>query len=213
MTWQLFSPDLPFLQEMTIKQVHHGFWDNVQPYLPLAAAIITGSLSTIGIVVTCNLANKARQIAEEQKKIAGTKLNIDIFDKRFDLFNSYSIYFGKFLTKNYENQGECWEDFSNINNDHEKTAFLFNGEDAEYFDAVYEVLSEYHEYRLGFLQASSVNEGKAKKFLNDFNEKYYELYVRFCKYVPDIMVSRPSVPTISPGSRPEPQPTAQEQAQ
>ncbi|MFT9145374.1 MAG: hypothetical protein ABF471_11865, partial [Acetobacter orientalis] len=89
MTWQLFSPDLPFLQEITIKQVHHGFWDSVQPYLPLITAIITGTVSSIGILITYNLANKARQIAEEQKKIASTKLNIDIFDKRFDLFNSY----------------------------------------------------------------------------------------------------------------------------
>ncbi|MFT8723460.1 MAG: hypothetical protein ABF759_12945, partial [Acetobacter malorum] len=79
MTWQLFSPDLPFLQAMTVRQVHHGFWDSVQPYLPLVTAIITGTVSSIGILITYNLANKARQIAEEQKKINQNKLDIDIF--------------------------------------------------------------------------------------------------------------------------------------
>lgn len=38
MTWELHSPDLPFLNEITVIQNKHGFWENISSYAPVLSA-------------------------------------------------------------------------------------------------------------------------------------------------------------------------------
>lgn len=216
MTWQLFSPDLPFLQEMTIKQVHHGFWDNLQPYLPLAAAIITGTLSTIGILVTCNLAKKARDISEEQKKIAECKLQLDSFDKRFYVFDSYREFYAELISKDYDNDKQIFESFTQFHSTHLQSHFLFPKEDSDAFDNVWNDLDKLSSFRgkNKKINIDTYSKDDYIEYRDSFFKNYEKLRGIFENYAPVFLRENLNhITTTSRASRPEPQPAAPEQAQ
>lgn len=100
MTWQLFSPDLPFLNQITVVQEKHGFWECFLPYAPLVTAVISAVISIIAICVTYYVARKAREITTEQKAIAAQakqiaqdKFDLDLFDKRYSVIAAYNCLF------------------------------------------------------------------------------------------------------------------------
>ncbi|MFT8471180.1 hypothetical protein [Acetobacter persici] len=189
MTWQLFSPDLPFLQEMTIKQVHYGFWESIQPYLPLAAAVIAGTLSTIGIFVTCNLAKKARDISEEQKKIAECKLQLDSFDKRFYVFNSYKEFYTELISKNYDNEAKLLESYTKFHSIHQQSSFLFPTNISVALEDLWDTLHGITDFRVDKdkMTIEVLSLPDFKNFQNDFLRKYKTIREAFEHYVPSFL--------------------------
>lgn len=81
MTLQLYSQDLPYLNQVEITQVRNGFFENILPYAPLFGTIIS-------VMAAIWIAQKAREITADQKRIAQDKLDFDIFEKRFAIINS-----------------------------------------------------------------------------------------------------------------------------
>lgn len=93
---------MPFLNQITVVQEKHGFWEHFLPYAPLVTAVLSAGISTVGILVTCGVARKAREITSQQKAIAAQvkqiaqdKLDTDIFDKRYKVYSAYLDFFGK----------------------------------------------------------------------------------------------------------------------
>lgn len=79
MTWQLSSPDLPFLNHITVVQLKHGVLEHL---LPLAPFISVGA--------TVWIAYQARKITLEQKRIAQKKLDLDLFIKRMEIYDVFA---------------------------------------------------------------------------------------------------------------------------
>ncbi|MFT8699379.1 hypothetical protein, partial [Acetobacter orientalis] len=85
MAWQLFSPDLPFLNHITVVQTKSGFWENALSYTPAVSTFFSG----VGIFFAYQIASKARAISAEQKEIAKRKLEFDLFDRRMKIIQTH----------------------------------------------------------------------------------------------------------------------------
>jgi membrane protein implicated in regulation of membrane protease activity len=88
MTWHVFSPDLLFLNKITIFQVKTS-WEVALSYAPLATVFF----ALMSMLITLYIAAEARKISNEQKRIAQEKLELDLLDKRYKIIRSYIDFF------------------------------------------------------------------------------------------------------------------------
>lgn len=210
-----------------------SLWDQLQPYLPVLTAIV----SLGGIAITYSIAKKAREIAEEQKIIAQDKLDIDIFDKRFkvfqsltDLYNTLNYAKSSQLTPDLDKKiRECFKDIL-------PAKFLFQQEDAKIIHTIESNVSYAHALILAtesFEKECYINgpqdEGGNPTFFTPVQAR--SLFDRLMKetkslqtqnftrivekYTPVRLGLPPYKPLaiIAPASHPEPPPAAPEQAQ
>lgn len=219
MTWQLFSPDLPFLNQITVSQHLSSFWDNPLPYVPAIGAAI----SVLGVGVTAWLANLARGVAIEQKKIAKDKFDIDLFNKRIEIYQSFLKMYNFLVSRNYSEQSELEQEHINLLYALSCARFLFSPNDIEKFKFYQEEMKKMYNIRKNKKNIDDFRSSKSKE-LTEFNiiganfmDKYHvELRVIIKKYLPSVLseqFSQIDASTVSPASHPEPQPTAPEQSQ
>lgn len=124
MTWELHSPDLPFLSEITVTQVKHGFWENALLYSPLLSA----GFALIGTCAAFWIGTQARRISNEQRIIAENKLQLDLFDRRNKII---SVFFESIMKISYNSFKKKEEIDCIIDNLYEVqvlAAFLFKEE-------------------------------------------------------------------------------------
>ncbi|GAN61582.1 hypothetical protein ACI01nite_25250 [Acetobacter cibinongensis] len=190
MTWQLFSPDLPFLNQITVSQEKHGVWEHILPYAPLITAVISAGISTAGIIVTFNLALKARLISEQQKKIAQTKLEVDVFDKRFDVFNAYQEYYNKIVANEYKEKNEITNDLLIFQALYERSIFLFSFDDFEILNNPKDILHKMTLYRLERFDEDFDEDPEWEAMNCDFHEKNATMALLLKQYAPKIMSER-----------------------
>lgn len=95
MTWELHSSDLPFLNDITVSQIKSSYLECFLPYAPLLSAIF----SFASIFITLKIANRAREISIEQKKIATDKYDLDMFEKRLEIYQSIYFIYNKIVLK------------------------------------------------------------------------------------------------------------------
>ncbi|MFT9063279.1 MAG: hypothetical protein ABF430_05690 [Acetobacter persici] len=221
----------PLVGSILLKQ-DMSFWDQAQPYLPILTAIV----SFVGICITYSIALKARKIADEQKIIAQEKLDTDIFDKRFNVFqnlidayNTLNHAYSSELTSELDkNTRDCFKEIL-------PASFLFSNEDVEILSEVGAHLRYAHALIFStknFKKSASVSDPnqagstaffspeRAESCFKDLMSKAKDLQALHFKwitqkYTPASLSLPPYKPlaTTSPASHPEPQPTVPEQAQ
>lgn len=230
MTWQLFSPDLPFLNQITVSQVKYGFWENAITYAP----VISATCSLVGIVITYRIAQKAREISSEQKRIAQNKFDVDLFEKRFDVyFAIFDLYNITFTRKTYIIDFKD-ADFNDLNKDfYENIKIISSGEFLFENDDLKPIVEIYKNITVAFTLFIATRNfsvhGKvldklytpeeAEIFYNNFKEKWKKIYKNtlrkiIFKYLPENALLPPnqrrSNPTARPTSPDTPPPTAPE---
>lgn len=204
MTWQLFSPDLPFLNQITVSQERHGVWENLLPYAPFVSACC----AAVSIFVAFRIALKAQSISTEQKKIAEDKLYLDLFLKRFDAFQVYSEFFSKFISVDYKEKQQIVSDFNSLLSSHRTCLVLLRNKDD--CEKCYKTLETLKNFRLLNLSIEDIfkDEEKMKRF-NEINEsflrKHSDLCSSFKDHVPNVVFMKP--PKTDRPSNPAPQPT------
>lgn len=248
MTWQLFSPDLPFLNEIKVSQSRNGLLEQMLPYAPALSALF----SLVGIIITSIIAAKARAISAEQKKIAEDKLALDVFDKRATGIKGLIALrnlFGNVINKKNaqkskekkwdENKIESYiNDLSNNfyknYNDIVMNPIIFGGKNNGLSDDLFEIDKKYcflYSLVVGsefFTKETLIVYDKkyqGKEIESEFEKEYQTTseiqskiinqLIHICspKLLQDLQPLSSLNATTSPASHPEPQPTAQEQAQ
>lgn len=213
MTWQLFSPDLPFLNQITVSQHLPSFWDNPLPYIPALGAVI----SVIGVGITAWLAKLARGIAIEQKKIAKDKFDIDLFNKRIEIYQSFIKMYNFLVTRNYSDQSELEQEHINLLHALSCARFLFSPDDIKKFKFYQEQIRLLYKIRKDEKNIDHFREVESKAWIKfhalgmDFMNKYNEeLRDIIKKYLPDVLSEQFSLidsTTSSPEAHQAPQPT------
>lgn len=221
MTWQLFSPDLPFLNQITVSQHLSSFWDNPLPYVPAIGAVI----SALGIVVTAWLAQLARGVAKEQKKIAKDKLDIDLFNKRIEVYQSFMKMYNFLASRNFTENSEIEKEKIDLLSSLSFARFIYSSADIDRFEVLRMKIEKSYQIRKKEKNIDSLKSDLKKrniytdlsKNLHDFKDIYApELRSIIKKYLPDVLdeqFKRLDNSTTSPASHPELPPTASKQAQ
>lgn len=190
MTWQLFSPDLPFLNQITVSQNLPSFWDNPLPYVPAIGAAI----SVLGVGVTACLANLARGVAIEQKKIAKDKFDIDLFNKRIEIYQSFLKMYNFLVSRNYSEQSELEQEHIDLLYALSCARFLFSPNDIKKFKFYQIEIKKMYNIRKNEKNIDDFKRSKSKdltKFniiATDFMNKYnVELRAIIEKYLPSVL--------------------------
>ncbi|MFT8699270.1 hypothetical protein [Acetobacter orientalis] len=171
-------------------------------YITPAVSLLCAS---VGIWATWKIAGKARELANQQKNIAQSKLETDTFGLRFDVYNCYCSFYSNLITKDYSSIGECWADFNSFTEMHRKSLFLFPNEYHKIFDDLYNSLNNLHTIRLNTLDSKNLDHNTENFSSNKtlFQISLKKLQKLMEEYMPDIL----RYPLKSKTSDPEPQPT------
>lgn len=208
MYWVISGPsDNPLTGTIILKQGQTA-WEQIAPYLPVLTALV----SVVGIGMTCLLANRAREIATQQKKIAEDKLAIDAFDKIYNVIQAYDKFFALLLTPELtaDEIKKGAQEFLLYSGYYH----IFFEDDCHYiFDCAGKLLSQFADYRelnlnLRKFQPDelSVFQIKTQKITCELGKLRYLLIV----FIPDVLKKKSLTPisTIFPASPDKPQPTA-----
>lgn len=211
MTWQLFSPDLPFLQEMTITQVHHGILEHIIASAPILAVVT----SICGAGVALYVAKLARNIASEQKEIAKNKLDFDLFDKRLEIFNTFFEKATILCHKKFKDEEEIITISKDLIRVSSRIPFLFNQEASEVLSKTRENLIKIVNLRKRQTIDTSISiQNEINKITEEFtNINLPDITKVMISYTPIFIYENRLLPTTSPASHPKSQPAAPEQAQ
>ncbi|MCG4258028.1 hypothetical protein [Acetobacter senegalensis] len=235
MTWQLFSPDLPFLNQITVSQVKNGFWECISPYTTFVGTLISVSAAVL-------IAREARKITAEQKRIAQEKLDLDLFDKRYKIINGYNKYYSTLLSK-VLTINDIQAAKTEFHVDYIFFKVFFQDKYKEFFVSARKNLYKLSDFREGNLDRRQFTKEQRKEFaslarntspsifkIRDILNIYSPLFVKlppnhvierqsFSSFVNDIFTKiftkplKNNASTAVPTSHPEPQPAAPEQAQ
>ncbi|WP_395494518.1 hypothetical protein [Acetobacter sp. KSO5] len=212
MTWQLFSPDLPFLNQITVFQVRHGIWENIvasAPALGVAASIFSAG-------VALYVAKLARNIASEQKEIAKNKLDLDLFDKRLEIFNSFFNNGGEICFKKFKTEENLQEVAQDLINSFSKVPFLFNEKETGILSKARENLILIASIKRSQIKEKGETE-ETKEIISKSttftNTDLIDISNIMISCTPTFIYEGRSLPKKTPAINPIPQPTAPEQAQ
>ncbi|NHO42797.1 hypothetical protein GOB83_11505 [Acetobacter fabarum] len=208
MYWVISGPsDNPLTGTIILKQGQTA-WEQIAPYLPVLTALV----SVVGIGMTCLLANRAREIATQQKKIAEDKLEIDAFDKIYNVVLAYDKFFTILLTPALTKQDikSGSQDFlvystyyhiffsNNLHHIFRKTSYLLSK------------LADFRDENLDFELYSAKKVAIYDEKVEEINEELRKIKHILKIFLPDILKrkSYPPISTIFPASPDKPQPTA-----
>lgn len=205
MTWELHSPDLPFLNEITVIQNKHGFWENISSYAPVLSAFF----ALISLFVTLWIAKEARKIASDQKNIAQNKLDYDLFSKKGEII---TIFFNS-MVKIYHNEFHKTEDITSVMDELYGTqvfaAFFFKD---SYLESLSKVRSSISS--MATLKTSLIKDPKSIQLRNqivmlknDFEKNIELLNVIMTDFTPEFIRNRILISKAAPASPDKPQPT------
>ncbi|MFT9046214.1 hypothetical protein [Acetobacter orientalis] len=210
MSWQLLIPDLPYWHQITVTQVKDGFWENLLPYAPLLTAFLTAGVAIANIMSTRFLANKARQITEQQRTIAQEKLDADLFEKRCGFFLKYAKMYNILISKDFASKKELDDFLHDITIQSIPPQFIFSNSDSDLIKKLLVEIRKLRRLRYTHLQVTPDWKEEREKFRKIIQEKLLpDLKKMLEKYVPPSMTMLPksSNSTSNPASDPEPPPT------
>ncbi|MGF1276667.1 hypothetical protein [Acetobacter pasteurianus] len=211
MTWQLFSPDLPFLNQITVSQIKYGFWENAVTYAP----VISAACSLFGIVITYMIARKAREISSEQKQIAQNKLDMEVFEKRFSVCLSFKKFYLKTISPNIEDYKYFPKLIEEIETETLMVNILFLEPDVEIIEKIKYDLIELFNFRIDHTNINDIfknpevydNYEKLRKNAKEGLDKLHSI-LRY--YSPEFVKTLPrnKLSTAHPASPDTPPPAA-----
>lgn len=210
MSWQFLIPDLPYWHQITVTQVKDGFWEHLLPYAPLLTAFLTAGVAIANITSTRFLANKARQITEQQRTIAQEKLDADIFEKRCNVFLLFAKIYNVLIKKDFTSRKELDDFMTTSYAETIPPQFIFNEADLELITKLIKSLDNLKLFRYSNLQITPNNKKKRDEFKEEIQEKLLPDFKKSLeKYIPSSMIMLPksSNTTSNPASNPTPPPT------
>lgn len=206
MTWELHSPDLPFLNEITIVQVKHGFFEHCLAYSPFFSAIC----ALIGTGAALWIAAQARKISNEQKIIAQNKLEFDLFDRRNEILSTHYNCFVKMCNNEFESTDSINKTISEIYDIQFLTVFLFKKPYLNYIEDLRNSITEMAKIKIKIL--NKTNSQKDIEIFNKIklNAPHFIVNIESSMraYTPDFISNKTPISTASPASPDKPQPTA-----
>lgn len=206
MTWELHSPDLPFLNEITIVQVKRGFFEHCLVYAPFFSAIC----ALIGTGTALWIASQARKISNEQKIVAQNKLEYDLFDRRNEILSKHLNCFMKIIHTDFKDSKIIDNIMSELYDIQLITAYLFKQPYLSYIRDVGEVISKIADIKdkeiLHVISEDEINYLIAIK-ANSFHY-IKKIEVSMDAYTPDFISNKTPISKHSPASPDTPQPAA-----
>lgn len=206
MTWELHSPDLPFLNDITIVQVKHGFFEHSLSYAPFLSTLF----AIISTGVALWIAAQARKISNEQKIIAQNKLEFDLFDRRNEILSTHLNCFLKISHNEFEDEESVYKIMSELYDIQLLTAFLFKNPYRDYIGEVRKTITT-----MAGIKIRMINKTNSKKEVEIFEEiksnapNYIKkIDTTMSAYTPDFINDKIPTATTSPASPDKPQPTA-----
>ncbi|WP_338331293.1 hypothetical protein [Acetobacter sp. LMG 32666] len=202
MTWQLFSSDLPFLNEITVFQVKTK-GEVALSYAPLG----TASFALISMIITIYIAAKARKISSEQKRIAQDKLDLDLLDKRYNVVRSYIDFF-KYLVNCPQDKDDIITQKIKFEQNYLYFDIFFPEKYKNLFVDSREILRVLAKHRVDAIGNQYYNSDHFDELENSISKTYNyltEMRILLKEYSPNF-IRYP--PTSSPASLDKPQPTA-----
>jgi hypothetical protein len=208
MTWEFHSPDLPFLNGITIVQAKRGFFEHCLAYAPFFSAIC----ALIGTGAALWIAAQARKISNEQKIIAQNKLEFDLFDRRNEILSTHLNCFLKISHNEFETEESVDKIMSELYDIQLLAVFLFKKPYLDYIVEVRKAISSMADMKIRI-----INKVNSEKDLENFNKIKLDtatyinkINVSMRAYTPDFISNKTPISTTSPASPDTPQPAAPE---
>jgi hypothetical protein len=151
-----------------------------QLWLEVAKLIVTLIAAGVAAFVAWRIGSSQRDIAKEQKRISAAKLNLDLFEERYELFNKVWTYLSRIKTDGP--QGATPPDIGNII---PKARFLFGEPIANWMRDAYLQHVDLGTLDIKIRQGSTSDEDKARlvKLETWFEQEAKSCFERFSGYL------------------------------